>query len=162
MKDLRIRSTGGGDGYVLEVETDIRFNNDGTRREIVTDWYFSANERVARVCRYERFGDSYLNWMFQFRPHPQHPRDNNYRHGLQFDHRTRDPQRGAIWTPVPTEIERELWRQGHAAALAWVLRREIVPGGLWGWTECGDRLGVHRAVMGPMENPSAPVRRAKR
>lgn len=156
--DIRTRVTCGGDGYELTIETDDRPEDDGSRREIVTDWYFSANDRVARVCRYERIEDSFLTWMFQYRPDPT----RNSRHGKQFDSWTRLPRRDVLWTPVPSEVERELWRQAHAAALAWVLRKEIIQGGLWGWQECTNRPEFHRAVMGPAANPNARVRRSKR
>ena len=145
MRDTRTETVHKGDAYTLTVVADHRTNNDGSPREVVTDWYFTSadGKKTARVCRYSRNKDGYCRWFLQFRPHPTRPRDSENRHGLQIDWRNPSDAHPS------TEVESGLWAQAHRTAIEWVTKKRVLPGGLAGWKECGWREGMplHASVV---------------
>lgn len=134
-----------GCDYTLTVEVSQRVNEDGSPREIVTDWYFTSpdGKKTARVCRYSRNKDGHCRWFLQFRPHPKDPRDIENRHGRQIDWRNPADEHPS------NEIESALWAQARATAIEWATKKRVLRGGLIGWRECGWREGMplHASVV---------------
>jgi hypothetical protein len=155
-RDTRTKTVHKCAEYTLTVDVDHRTNDDGSTREVVTDWYFTSpdGKKTARVCRFSRSRDNYCRWFVQLRPHPTPRYRSESRYGLQIDWAAPAPSDGTARTHPSNETESAVWAQAYATAIEWATKKRVLRGGLAGWCECGWREGTppHTSVTKPKDD----------